>query len=45
MVDFNQDYILLIGITTDGAPSMMGKRNGLAVRLIKYVVEDGGGLL
>ena len=33
MVDFNQDYNMLKGITTDGAPMMMGKNNGLAVRL------------
>ena len=45
MVDFNQDYKLLKGITTDGAPSMMGKVNGLAVRLEKYVVDNGGGSL
>ena len=31
VVDFNLDYKLLKGITTDGAPSMMGKINGLAV--------------
>ena len=32
MVDFNLDYKLLKGITTDGAPSMMGKISGLEVR-------------
>ena len=45
MVDFNLDYKLLEGITTDGAPSIIGKINGLAVRLEKYVVGNGGGSL
>ena len=45
MVDFNLDYKLLKGITTDGAPSMMGKISGLAVRLEKYVVDNGGSSL
>ena len=45
MVNFYLDYKLLIGITTDGAPSMMGKINDLAVRFEKYVVDNGGGLL
>ena len=35
MVDFNMDYKLLRGITTDGDPLMMGNINGLAVRLEK----------
>ena len=43
MVDFNLDCKLLKGNTTGGAPSMMGKTNGLAVRLKKYVVDNGGG--
>ena len=42
MVDFNLDHKLLRGITTDGTPSMMRKINGLAVRLEKYVVDNGG---
>ena len=33
MVVFNLDYKVLKGITTDGAPSIMGKINGLVVRL------------
>ena len=37
MADFNLDYKLLRRITTDGAPSMTGKINGLYVRLEKYV--------
>ena len=41
MVDFNLDYKLLKGITTDGAPSMMEKINGLAVPFEKYVVDNG----
>jgi hypothetical protein len=45
MGDFNLDYKLLKGITTDGAPSMMGKINGVAARLEKYVVGNGGGPL
>ena len=45
MLYFNQDYKLLEGITTDGVPSMMEKINGIAVRLEKYVVVDGGGSL
>ena len=35
MVDFNLCNKLLKGITTDGAPSMMGKINGLVVRFEK----------
>ena len=45
MVDFNLHYKLLKGITTDEAPSMMVIINGLAVRLDKYVVDNGGGSL
>ena len=42
MLDFNLDYKLLKGITTDGAPFMKGKNNGLAVQLEKHVVDNGG---
>ena len=45
MADFNLFYRLLKGITTDGAPSMMGKINGLAVRFKKYLVDNGVGSL
>ena len=45
MVDFNLDYKLLKGITTDGAPSMIGKINGSAAPLEKYLIGNGGGSL
>lgn len=45
MVDFSLDYKMLKGITTDGAPSMIGKVNGLTARLEKYVVDNEGGSL
>ena len=35
MVDVNMDHKLLKGIAIDGAPSMKGKFNGLAVQLEK----------
>ena len=38
MVDFNLDYKLLGAITTDGVLSILGKINGLAVRLEKYII-------
>ena len=45
MVDFNLDYKLIKGITTEGTPSMVGEINGSAVRLEKHVVANGDGSL
>ena len=42
MVDFNLDYKLYKGITTDGAPSMMRNINSLDERLKKCVIDKGG---
>ena len=40
--DLNLDWNKLTAITTDGAPSMVGRHNGLVARLRKKVLESNG---
>ena len=41
LVEFNLNLENLFGVTTDGAPAMVGERNGIAALLDKYCKENG----